>query len=107
MIQLAISDHAVERAKERAGWNRSSLGRMLDRIFYNGISTDTPCRKIRGFLLGYQTQDLSRFARAYGEHVFLFRRGSQRDEAILVTVLQLPHELRLAAHEAKRLAYAA
>jgi len=107
MIHLAISEHAIERAKERVGWNRSALGRMLERVFYDGISASTPCRKIREFLSSYQSPDLNRFARAYGEHVLLFSWGSVPDEAVLVTVLQLLHDLRPAAREAKRLAYAA
>ncbi|MEY4939457.1 MAG: hypothetical protein RIQ93_1192 [Verrucomicrobiota bacterium] len=106
MIHFALTHHAVERAKERVGWNRSTLGRMLERVFYDGLAASTPRREIRGLLLGYQTQDQSQFARAYGEHVFLFTRGQVPDEAILVTVLPLPHGLRSAAREARRLAYA-
>ena len=107
MIHLAITDHAFERAKERAGWNRSALSRMVERVFFDGVAASTPCRKIREFLRHYQQEDPSRFARAYGEFVFLFTRGNAADAAILVTVLPLPHELRQAAREARRLAYAA
>jgi len=57
MINLAITDHAFERAKERAGWNRSTLSRMVERVFFDGVATSTPCRKIREFLCHYQQED--------------------------------------------------
>lgn len=102
MIHFAVTDHAVERAKERAGWGRPTLCRMLERIFFDGVAASTPCRKIREFLLSFQAQEPGRYARAYGEFVFLFARGYSADEAVLVTVLQLPHDLRAAARDARR-----
>ncbi len=102
MIHFAVTDHAVERARERAGWGRSTLCRMLERIFFDGVAASTPCRKIREFLRSFQDQEPGRYARAYGEHVFLFARGGATDEAVLVTVLSLPHEFRAAARDARR-----
>lgn len=107
MIQLAITDHAFERAKERAGWNRSALTRMLERVFYDGVAASTPRKRVSEFLSSYEVQEPNRFARAYGEHVFLFTRADAPDSAVLVTVLQLPRELRHPTREARRLAYAA
>lgn len=107
MIHLAITDHAFERARERAGWNRGALSRMLERVSYDGVAASTPCRKIREFLRHYQDESPGRFARAYGEHVFLFARDAAADTAVLVTVLPLPHELRRPAHDARHLATAA
>ncbi len=106
MIQLAITDHAFERAKERVGWNRSALARMLERVFYDGIAATTSCKRVSEFLSSYEVPDPSRFARAYGEHVFLFTRTDAPDSAVLVTVLRLPHELREPIRAARRFAYA-
>jgi hypothetical protein len=105
MIHLAISNHAFERARERAGWSCPALSRMLERVFYDGVAASAPGRKIREFLGYYQQENPSRFARAYGEHVFLFPHDD--DAAVLVTVLPLPHELRRPAHAARRFASAA
>lgn len=102
MIHFVITDHAFERARERAGWKRPTLARMLERIFFDGVAASTPCRKIREFLRHYQEREPGRYARAYGEHVFLFARGHADDEAVLVTVLPLPHEFRVAARDARR-----
>ncbi len=106
MLHLAISQHAFERARERVGWNRSALSRMLERIFYDGVAASTPCKRIREFLTHYHDEHPGRFARAYGEHVFLFTRDAALDAAVLVTVLPLPHELRRPTREARRLAHA-
>ena len=106
MIHFAVTDHAFERAKERAGWSRSALCRMLERVFYDGVAASTPCGKIRKFLRHYQEEWPGRFARAYGEHVFLFARGGAYDESVLVTVIPLPHELRAAARDARRSTWA-
>lgn len=75
MIHLSATDHAILRARQRAGWDRAALGRMLERIFFDGVAANTSCRKIREFLRGYQEREPGRFARAYGEHVFCFRPG--------------------------------
>ena len=106
MIHFAVTEHAAERAKERAGWRRSTLCRMLERIFFDGVTASTPCRKIGEFLRHYQMETPGRYARAYGEHVFLFSHGIVPDEEILITVLSLPHDQRSAARKARRLAYA-
>ena len=107
MINFAITDHAFVRAKERIGWNRPALSRMLERVFYDGVAASTPHKKIRNFLGYYQKQEPGRIARAYGEHVFLFARDAAADAAILVTVFPLPHDMRRPAREARRLAWAA
>ena len=105
MIHFAVTDHAAARARERTGWGRSTVYRMLERIFFDGVAANTPCRRIRKFLRHYQEQVPGRYARAYGEHVFLFARGLAADEAVLVTVLPLPHDLRAAARDARRRAW--
>ncbi len=106
MIHLSATDHAILRARQRAGWGRAALGRMLERIFFDGVAASTPCRKIRELLRGYQERESGRIARAYGEHVFVFARGHADDEAVLVTVLSLPHEYRIAVRVARQKAWA-
>jgi hypothetical protein len=95
MIQLAATTHAFQRARERTGWNRNALIRMLDRIFYFGIRADSPHKKLRDFLSNLPGDYADRDARAYGEHVFVFAHDAP-GEAVLVTVLPLPHDIRSA-----------
>jgi hypothetical protein len=95
MIQLAATTHAYQRARERTGWNRNALQRMLDRIFYFGVSANSPHKKLRDFLRNLPGDYADRDARAYGEHVFVFAHDAP-GEAVLVTVLPLPHDIRAA-----------
>ena len=95
MIQLAATTHAYQRARERTGWNRAALLRMLDRIFYFGVRADSPRKKLRDFLSNLPGDYADRDARAYGEHVFVFAHDAP-GEAVLVTVLPLPHDIRAA-----------
>lgn len=106
MTQFAITDHAFERARERVGWTRPTLARMLERVFHDGVTANTPKNKIREYLHRHQAESPGRVARAYGEHVFLFNREPTADAAVLVTVFPLPHGLRRPARDARRLAYA-
>jgi len=95
MVQLAATTHAYQRARERTGWNRAALQRMLDRIFYFGVSANSPHKKLRDFLSNLPGDNADRDARAYGEHVFVFAHDAP-GEAVLVTVLPLPHDIRAA-----------
>lgn len=97
-MHFVVTRHATVRAKERIGWRASSLCRMLNRIYFGGVGIGTPGRvpcSLRRYL-----EQSGRVARAFGEHVFLFDYNSAKDELILVTVLNLPHELRAAVRKA-------
>lgn len=94
MIKLTSTPHAIQRARERAGWGRRTLDRMLERIFYDGLGA-SDCRGFLGeYLAVVKARDVARFARVHGEFVFIFARERSPDEVALVTVLNLPGHLR-------------
>ena len=103
MIQFTITDHAFE----RVGWSRSTFARTLEYVFCDDVSANTSRKRVIAFLSTYEVPDLNRFARAYGEHVFLFTRAVAPDSAELVTVLPLPHALREPICAVRRVADAA
>lgn len=103
MLQLCPSPHAIVRAKERAGWCRQSLARMLERALYDGLEAAECAGALRRYLVALPEGGPSRFARIYGEHVFIFGRDGTPDSATLVTILHLPHALRAAARRAREL----
>jgi hypothetical protein len=105
MLQLLPSPHAVVRAKERAGWCRHALARMLERALYDGLEAGECGRALRSYLTDLTAGSPNRFARVYGQHVFIFGKDGTPDTATLVTVLHLPHELRVAAQRAKQSRY--
>ena len=102
MLRLCPSPHAVARAKERAGWCRHALARMLERALYDGLEAAECGRALRSYLAAIPAEAHGRFARVYGQHVFIFGKDGTPDTATLVTVLHLPHELRSAAQRARQ-----
>ena len=89
---INISDHAIERARQRLGWSARSLRRMASRV----VSVRRSADEISGVLHRYlEEQEFSSgaLARSYGENLFIFQR-STAGELTLVTVWQLPAEVR-------------
>ncbi len=105
MLQLCPSSHAVVRAKERAGWCRHALARMMERALYDGLGAGECGRALRSYLTTITAEVPTRFARVYGQHVFIFGKEGTPGTATLVTVLHLPHELRSAAQRARQSRY--
>ena len=103
MMNLCPTPHAVQRAKERTGWCQRTLNRMLERIFYDGLTSEDCSRRLRVYLADIMYALPSRFARIYGEHVFIFARENDPNEVALITILLLPADLRPVAHRDREL----
>ena len=101
MMKLYPTPHAIQRAKERAGLCRQSLERMLERIYYDGLFPDACPSRLRDYLDSASTTGESRRACVYGEHVYVFGSNPEPDVLSLITVLQLPGDLRSLAHKAR------
>lgn len=101
MLTLIPTRHAVQRAKDRTGWGRHALERMLDRIFYLGLCPDDCCPRLRDYLTSVGFSESAPFVRLYGDHVFIFGRSSQPDELSLITILHVPLDLRSLAHRSR------
>ena len=97
MQNLYPTPHGLQRAKERAGWNRRSALRMLERALYDGLRAEECGRALGTYLRSLAARNAGHFARIYGEHVFIFGKDGSPTETALVTVLHLPHPLRSAA----------
>ena len=88
-MSVTITNHAFERCKERAGWNKKVAKKMANRAFIKGISH----KDTRGRLNKYITS-LWRYnknagnVKVYGEFVFIFAGET------LITVHALPNNLK-------------
>lgn len=90
MTACTITRHAYHRAKQRLGLKPHSLDRMIDRIYFYGMSiTDT-----RGAVYHYLVELTERGGsqsvnqlRIYGDNLYLFA------DQTLITLYQLPTEL--------------
>lgn len=93
-MKISASTHGIRRAKERAGWGRAALLRMLERIYYLGLSINDCFGTVEKYLRSIQVGDGRHHLRIYGEHVFIFS-SDYPDEAMLVTLYKIPRELRV------------
>ncbi len=88
-MNIKITDHAYERAKERLSLSKSSFERFAEKSYSEGIKhSDT-----KGTLNKYITKIWSQYktannVRIYGEIVFLFYDNT------LITVYQIPSNLK-------------
>jgi len=101
MIKFAITDHAFDRARERLCWHRRTLARMLERVFYDGLSPDEFPPRLRAVLNLHPDENRPTSSRIYGEHLFLFGRDYP-DQANLITVYSVPREVRPLIHHTRR-----
>ena len=97
-MNVLLTEHAIERAWQRLGWTEHALGRMVSRVLAFGIGVDEAAGALRRYLRDHQSDGA--LVRAYGEHVFIFYREPDVPEVSLVTVWQLPLELRSALRRA-------
>jgi len=92
---IQLTQHAVDRAKERLGWNESTLRRMMVKVADQGV----PQRETKGRLLRWLNA-MSRDHRKgdgtvlWSHHVFVIQGGT------LITVFELPKEYQRAATDA-------
>lgn len=88
-MELLITEHAYERAKERLRWKPCALDKMAILAFDNGIKhSDT-----KGTLNKYITRIWFKYKtanniRIYGENIFFFKNST------LITLYQLPNDMK-------------
>jgi hypothetical protein len=102
MLQLAATDHACQRARQRPNWNRAALERMLERIVYAGIAVDDCTGALARFLEQKLHEPHRQILRVYGEHLYVFARHDEGRALNLLTVYALPPEHREAARRVRR-----
>lgn len=89
------TQHAIERAKERLGWNEATLRRMLPKVVARGVDYRDTRGKLRRYLDGQAClHHKGNATRIHGHHIFVMQGE------VLVTVYELPKEFRNAAASA-------
>lgn len=83
------SEHAYKRARERCGWNKKTLDRMLVKVTEQGIEHGEVVGSKKRYLDGvYLSHKKASSIKLYGEYVFIFVSG------ILSTVYVLPRKYK-------------
>lgn len=88
-IPSILTEHARSRLKERCGLNKSSLQKMADRAFEEGISHKETVGTLNRWITSlYMQNKTANNIRLYGDKAYLFRGK------VLITVIQIPSRLR-------------
>ena len=90
----AITRHAEERGKQRAGLSPEALARTAAKALTHGIKPAQTAGKLKRYLDGKAIEHGARPI-VHGNHVFIFTTAD-----VLVTLWELPHEFRKAAASA-------
>lgn len=101
MLHLIATAHACQRARERLRWHARTLERMLERVFYFGVSAEACARPLRRYLDELPHEPGQNIVRVYGQLVFIFARDEAAATARLLTVYALPCIHRAAARRAQ------
>jgi hypothetical protein len=93
---MEITEHAVERAKERLGLNRDALTRTAQLALAHGVPHSATSGRLNRWITKLFFQNgTANNTRIYGEFVFLFT-GVR-----LITVFRIPNDLKNAAAKAR------
>ena len=91
-METILTDHAIERGKERLGLCEKALQRTADRAFADGVAVPETAGKLRRYLDRQgMLHSKGNNTRVHAEHVFVFQ------DNVLITILYLPNDLRRAA----------
>lgn len=90
-----LTNHSVERAKKRCGWNRSALERMAEKALAEGVSAKEVAGSLRRYIDKQHILHPGHVSLIYGNTVFIF------GGVTLITVLDLPKRFRLTAQKTR------
>jgi hypothetical protein len=94
---IRLTDHAIDRAKERFGWNKDTLYRMAEKAFTEGIKhKDTKSHLSKYITKLWFEHKHSNNTRIYGENIYFFATNT------LCTVYHIPNHLRKQIKYAKK-----
>ena len=93
-MNIEISNHAFDRMHERLGLNKKAIIRMVEKAYELGLTHSQASGNLHKYIS--QQNNLYKHKgsciKIYGENVFIFNQ--QVNKIILVTVFQLPNNLK-------------
>ncbi len=95
-MKAILTNHSIDRAKERCGWNRCALERMADKALESGISQKDVSGRLRRYIDKHSIQHPGHRSFIHGNVVFVFAGVT------LITVLDLPKEFQRAAKASRK-----
>lgn len=102
---IRVSEHALDRIRERSGINKKSAQKLAERAYANGVKHSEVKGSLNKYIASicFKHKHKGTDIRLYGDKVFIFsKRGKYNDILIdsngkgiitLVTILQIPNNL--------------
>jgi len=98
---IRVSDHALDRLRERSGLNKKSVQRVAEKAYTNGIRHNEVNGSLHKYIssIAYNSSKGTDI-RLYGDKVFIFNKTDKHNNKVfeengrvifLVTVLQIPN----------------
>lgn len=94
--EVIITHHGYERAKQRCGLDAKALRNTAQKAWSDGLQPSELSGRLRRYVDGMAIEKKGVY-RIHGNHIFCFSA-----DAVLITVLELPHAHRGAAASALR-----
>ena len=92
-LQLMITRHARERARERLHWSASTIVRMAQRALECGLAPGNAAGHLRFFLFGKENAAGHSCPFLYGENIYVFTIDVAGGRIALLTIYRAPNEL--------------
>lgn len=87
-MDVNITRHAYAKAKQRLGWKKATLERMIPKVMADGFTPDDTNGSLNTWLKGKRKlHPFISTARIYGENIYFFQKEN------LVTLYRLPQSL--------------
>lgn len=94
MRTVVITNHAIERAKERCGFNKKAALRMANKAVIEGISlTDAKGSVAAWVIKNSYKYGTNRKIYLFGDKAWVYSLENENTVLALVTILQIPNEL--------------
>lgn len=95
MDEIALTAHAIDRARECLGWNEKTLRRMVAKVSAHGVRQRDTRGRLRRWLDAQSMEHRKGDGNLlFGEHIYIIQAGT------LITVYRLPKEFHRAANDA-------
>lgn len=92
-----LTEHSKDRLKERCGLNKSSLERIANKAYDEGVSHNETSGRLNKWITSlYFQNETANNVKLYGDKAYLFHGNT------LITMIQIPNHLLCLVSKAKK-----
>ena len=87
---IVLTDHAIDRVKERMGLKKNAAERMARKALVLGLRSEDVAGEVAGYISSKEIAGDGVFVRIYGEYAYVFGHNKKQEACVLITVYRLP-----------------